>query len=238
MLEYLKKQVYEANMSLVKYGLVMFTWGNVSGIDRTRGLIVIKPSGVEYDELSPLDMPVIDMGGNVIEGYYRPSSDTATHIELYRAFPNIGGVTHTHSIYATSFAQAGCDIIPYGTTHADHFGGAIPCTRKMTAEEIGGEYEKNTGKVIAEAFEKTDYNRMNGVLVHSHGPFTWGKDAMASVESSVILENIAQMAYNTELLRMSAATSGEAMQNELLNKHFDRKHGPGAYYGQKKDLDE
>lgn len=233
MLEKLKKQVYEANMALVKHDLIIFTWGNVSGIDRERGYIVIKPSGVEYDKLSPVDLVVVDLDGNVIEGDYKPSSDTPTHIELYRAFPNIGGITHTHSLYATSYAQAGRGIKPFGTTHADYFGGTVPCTRKMTSNEIAGEYEKNTGLVIAETFDNLDPDRIHGVLVHSHGPFTWGKDAASSVEAAVVLEEISHMALNTEILQLSIGQSGGIpMQQDLLNKHFNRKHGPGAYYGQ------
>lgn len=221
-------------MSLVKHGLVIFTWGNVSGIDRSRGLVVIKPSGVEYDKMSPMDMVVVDLDGNVVEGYMKPSSDTPTHLELYRAFPHIKGVTHTHSLYATSFAQAGRGIKPFGTTHADYFGGTVPCTRKMSPNEIAGEYEKNTGLVIAETFANIDPDRIHGVLVCSHGPFTWGDSAAASVETAVVLENIAHMALNTELLQVAVgANGGVPMQQDLLNKHFDRKHGPGAYYGQK-----
>lgn len=234
MLEQLKKEVYEANMQLVKHGLVIFTWGNVSGIDREHGLVVIKPSGVEYDRMSPMDMVVVDLDGNIVEGYLKPSSDTPTHLELYRAFPHIGGVTHTHSLYATSFAQAGRGIKPFGTTHADYFGGTVPCTRKMSPNEISGEYEKNTGLVIAETFTNIDPDRIHGVLVCSHGPFTWGDSAAASVETAVVLENIAHMAINTEILQVAVgANGGVPMQQDLLNKHFDRKHGPGAYYGQK-----
>lgn len=233
MLEQLKKQVYNANMQLVKHNLIIFTWGNVSAIDRETGYVVIKPSGVEYGDMSPMDMVVVDLDGNVIEGTLKPSSDTPTHLELYKAFPNIGGITHTHSLYATCFAQAGRGIKPFGTTHADYFGGAIPCTRKMTPNEISGEYEKNTGLVIAETFENIDPDRVHGVLVYSHGPFTWGNDAMHSVETAVVLEAVAQMALNTELLQIAIGNNGGIpMQQDLLNKHFDRKHGPGAYYGQ------
>lgn len=228
MLELLKKEVYEANMLLPKYNLVVFTWGNVSGIDREKGLVVIKPSGVDYEMLSADDMVVIDLDGNVVEGNYKPSSDTQTHIELYKAFPNIGGITHTHSHWATVFAQSGKGILPYGTTQADYFDGKIPCTREMSMDEIATEYEKNTGLVIIEAFKKVDYARMPAVLVHSHGPFTWGKNALHSVENSVILENVASLAFNTTLLGKN-----DPMQEELLRKHFDRKHGPNAYYGQK-----
>ena len=233
MLEALKKEVYEANMALVKHNLIVFTWGNVSGIDREAGLFVIKPSGVEYDKLTPDDMVVVDLDGKVVEGRYKPSSDTPTHLELYKAFPNIGGVTHTHSLYATSFAQAGRGVLAYGTTHGDYFDGEIPCTRKMTSAEIKGEYEKETGTVIIESFRERgiDPDRMYAVLVHSHGPFTWGKDAMASVEAAVVLETVSHMALNTELLTTAVQPAPE-MQNALLRKHFDRKHGPGAYYGQ------
>lgn len=240
MLEQLKQEVYEANMMLVKHNLVIFTWGNISGIDRASGLFVIKPSGVSYDVLKPEDMVVVDLDGKVVEGKYRPSSDTDTHMVLYKAFPNIGGVTHTHSVFATSFAQAGRGIPAYGTTHADHFYGTIPCTRRMTPAEIGGSYELETGNVIVETFQNKgiDPDRMDAVLVHSHGPFSWGKDAKASVEASVVLETVAQMAYQTELIHTAGtlpnmglpATS--VMQQELLDKHFNRKHGPGAYYGQ------
>ena len=233
MLEALKKEVYEANMALVKHDLIVFTWGNVSGIDREKGLFVIKPSGVEYDKLTPEDMVVVDLEGNVVEGKYKPSSDTPTHLELYKAFPTLGGVTHTHSLYATSFAQAGRDVRAYGTTHGDYFDGAIPCTRKMTSAEIKGEYEKETGSVIVECFAQRgiDPDRMHAVLVNSHGPFTWGKNAMASVEAAVVLETVAHMALNTELLTTAVEDAPE-MQSALLRKHFDRKHGPGAYYGQ------
>lgn len=228
MLELLKKEVYEANMLLTKYNLIVFTWGNVSGIDREKGLVVIKPSGVEYEMLSADDMVVVDLEGNVVEGNYKPSSDTPTHLKLYKEFPNIGGITHTHSHWATVWAQSGKGILPYGTTHADYFDGEIPCTRQMSKDEIATEYEKNTGLVIIEAFNKVDYTRMPAVLVHSHGPFTWGKNAVHSVENSVILENVASLAFNTVLLGKN-----KPMQEELLRKHFDRKHGPNAYYGQK-----
>lgn len=233
MLEELKKAVYRANMMLVEAKLVLFTWGNVSGIDRERGLVVIKPSGVEYSELSAVDLPVVDLDGNLVEGSLHPSSDTPTHLALYRAFPHIGGITHTHSTYATAFAQAGREIKPYGTTHADYFDGTIPCTRKMTPREIEEEYERNTGEVIAETFADLDPDRMPAVLVHSHAPFTWGKSAEKSVEASIILEQVAQMAQYTEMLQLvDGIKGGLRMQNDLLRKHFDRKHGPGAYYGQ------
>lgn len=224
MLENLKKQVYEANMLLVKYNLVIFRWGNVSGIDRETGYVVIKPSGVTYDSLSPLDLPVVDLEGRVIEGVLAPSSDTPTHLELYRAFPLIGGIAHTHSEYATSFAQAGRPIKPYGTTHADYFGGPVPCTRKTTLNEISGDYEKKTGVLIADTLENIGYERIPGVLVYSHGPFTWGSDPRDAVEKAVALENIAHMAFNTELLQVTVGSGGGIpMQQDLLNKHFSKK---------------
>jgi len=226
MLEALKKQVYEANMMLVKYNLTIFTWGNVSGIDRKKGLIVIKPSGVEYDKLSPIDFPIVDLDGNLVEGYLEPSSDTSTHIELYKAFPNIGGITHTHSLYATSFAQAGRPIKPYGTTHADCFCSAIPCTHKMAPNEISENYEKHTGLIIAETFANIDPERMHAVLVQSHGPFTWGDSAYDSVKTAIILENVAHMAFNTEMLQVCVGQSGGIpMQADLLLKHYNLKHG-------------
>ena len=232
MLEELKKEVYEANMALVKYNLITFTWGNVSGIDRESGLFVIKPSGVEYDELTPDMLPVVDLCGNVVEGKLKPSSDTPTHIELYKAFPEIGGITHTRSPWATIYAQAGRDIAPYGTTHADYFGCAIPCTRKMRDDEIKGEYEKETGTVIIEAIRDIGADRMHAALVDSHGPCTWGDNAWKSVEAAVVLEQVAMMAYNTEMLMLGAQGKTEIMQKTLLRKHYDRKHGPNAYYGQ------
>ena len=230
MLEQLKKEVWEANMLLPKYGLVTFTWGNVSGIDRESGLVVIKPSGVEYDEMKPEDMVVVNLDGKVVEGDLNPSSDTPTHIEFYKAFPNIGGVTHTHSSYATSFAQAGRGVPALGTTHGDYFYGEIPCTRKMTPEEIAGEYEKNTGLVIIETFKDKDPDAIPAVLVHSHGPFTWGKNAVDSVHHAVILEECAKMAIRAYALNSEL----QPMQQELLDKHYLRKHGANAYYGQKK----
>ena len=202
MLEQLKKEVYRANMMLVEKNLVINTWGNVSGIDRESGLVVIKPSGVEYADLSPIDLPVLDLVGNVVEGTYKPSSDTATHLALYRAFPEIGGITHTHSLYATSFAQAGRGIKAYGTTHADYFPGIIPCSRKMTPGEIGSDYELNTGNVIIETISEIGADKIHACLVYSHGPFTWGKNAVESVDTAVVLEVVAQMAFNTELLRL------------------------------------
>ena len=229
MLEELKKQVYEANMMLVKYNLITFTWGNVSGIDREKGLVVIKPSGVEYDDLTPDMLPVLDLDGNVIEGTLKPSSDTPTHLELYKAYPEIGGVTHTHSPWATIYAQVGRSITPYGTTHADYFGTSIPCTRKMTDAEIKGEYEKETGTVILEAIKDIGAEQMHAALVHSHGPFTWGKNAEKAVENALVLERVAEMAYRTMMLGQS-----ERVSQVLLDKHYFRKHGANAYYGQKK----
>ena len=233
MLEQLKKDVYRANMMLVEKGLVINTWGNVSGIDREAGLVVIKPSGVEYSELSPIDLPVLDLDGNVVEGTYKPSSDTATHLALYRAFPEIGGITHTHSLYATSFAQAGRGIKAYGTTHADYFPGIIPCSRKMTPCEIENYYELNTGNVIIETVAPIGADKIHACLVYSHGPFSWGKDAVASVDAAVVLEVVAQMAFNTEILQTAVnANGGIPMQQDLLLRHFNRKHGPNATYGQ------
>lgn len=230
MLEALKKEVFEANLELPKRGLVTYTWGNVSGIDREKGLIVIKPSGVEYDTMTVDDMVVVDIEGKLVEGKYKPSSDTPTHIELYKAFPTLGGVVHTHSTWATIFSQAGREIKAYGTTHADYFYGDIPCTRKMTKEEIQGEYEKETGTVIIETFKNKDIEaaQVPSVLVHSHGPFSWGKNAKDAVHNAVVLEELAKMAFNTEVL------NGEVnrMQTDLLNKHYLRKHGANAYYGQ------
>ena len=228
MLEELKKAVYEANMDLPKYGLVTFTWGNVSGIDRESGLFVIKPSGVDYDKLTPDDMVVMDLNGNRVEGRYKPSSDTPTHLEIYKAFPSVGGVVHTHSSYATSWAQAGRSIPCYGTTHADYFYGEIPCTRAMTPEEIAGEYEKETGTVIIEAFKGLDATQIPAVLVKSHGPFTWGKDAAEAVHNAVVLEEAAFMNFHAMMLNPEIGH----MQQELLDKHFLRKHGKNAYYGQ------
>ena len=227
MLEDLKQKVYEANMLLPKYGLVTFTWGNVSAVDRESGLVVIKPSGVDYETMKPEDMVVVELDGNRVEGKLKPSSDTPTHIELYKAFDNIGGIVHTHSRWATVFAQAGRGINAYGTTHGDYFYGEIPVTRLMTPEEIAEEYEKETGKVIAETFKDKDPDMIPAVLVNSHGPFTWGKDAAEAVHNAVVLEETAMMAYYTESLGKTAP-----MQQELLDKHFLRKHGKNAYYGQ------
>ena len=231
MLEELKKIVCEANLELPKYGLVTFTWGNVSGVDREKGLMVIKPSGVEYDNMTPDDMVVVSLAtGERVEGKWKPSSDTATHIALYNAFPNIGGVVHTHSRWATSWAQAGKSINAYGTTHGDYFYGTIPCTRKMTPAEIGGKYELETGNVIIETFKERsiDPDQVPAVLVCSHGPFAWGTDPHNAVHNSVVLEELAFMAFHTE-----AMTPGiSSMQQELLDKHYLRKHGKNAYYGQ------
>ncbi len=228
MLEQLKREVCDANLLLPKHGLVTFTWGNVSALDRETGLVVIKPSGVEYDSMSADDMVVVDLDGNVVEGHYKPSSDTPTHVALYRAFPMLGGIVHTHSRWATSFAQAGRGIPPMGTTHGDYFYGEIPCTRKMTAQEISGEYEKETGNVIIETFRGIDPLSIPAALVHSHGPFTWGKDAMEAVHNAVVLEEVAFMALHALQLNPQAG----AMQQELLDKHYLRKHGVNAYYGQ------
>lgn len=228
MLETLKKQVLEANLLLPKYGLVTFTWGNVSGIDRSQGLVVIKPSGVPYEGMTAEDMVVLDLEGNVVEGKWKPSSDTPTHLELYKAFPDCGGIVHTHSRWATSFAQAGRGIPAMGTTHGDYFYGEIPCTRPMTEEEIKGEYEKETGKVIIEAFEGKDAAAVPGVVVYSHGPFAWGKDPMDAVHNAVVMEEVAFMDLHAMMLNPEIGP----MQQALLDKHYLRKHGKNAYYGQ------
>ncbi len=230
MLEKLKKAVLEANLLLPKHGLVTFTWGNVSGIDREKGLVVIKPSGVEYDGMQAEDMVVVDLDGNRVEGKYKPSSDTPTHIALYKAFPALGGVVHTHSRWATSFAQAGKGIPAFGTTQGDYFYGEIPCTRKMTPAEISGEYELETGNVIIETFRSRhiDPAQVPAVLVHSHGPFAWGTDPANAVHNAVVLEEVAFMAFHA----MALTPGLPPMQQELLDKHYLRKHGPGAYYGQ------
>ncbi len=231
MLEQLKKDVLAANLMLPKHGLVTFTWGNVSGIDRERGFVVIKPSGVSYETMTFRDMVVVDLCGNVVEGSLHPSSDTPTHLALYKAFPNIGGVVHTHSRWATVFAQAGMGIPALGTTHADDFYGEIPCTGKMAKRAILGEYEKETGDIIIETFRDLDPADIPAVLVHSHGPFTWGKDAADAVYHAVVLEEVANMAFHTRLLNPAAPP----MQTELLDKHYLRKHGKNAYYGQQKE---
>lgn len=229
MLEELKKQVYEANMELPKRNLVTYTWGNVSGIDRESGLLVIKPSGVDYSTLRPEDLVVVDLEGNQVEGRYKPSSDTPTHMELYKAYPQIGGIVHTHSPWATSWAQA-CRSIPgYGTTHADYFYGDIPCARNLTEKEINTEYEKNTGLVIIETLKGKNPLLIPGVLCSNHGPFTWGIDAASAVYNSVVLEEVAKMAYYTESLKPGISK----IPQSLMDKHFLRKHGEHAYYGQK-----
>jgi len=231
LLDQLKEQVCRANAELPKYGLVTFTWGTVSGFDRASGLMVIKPSGVPYEELKPEQMVVVDSDGRVVEGDLRPSSDTPTHLVLYRAFPNVGGIVHTHSPWATIWSQAGQGIPALGTTQADYFYGAIPCTRQMTDEEIGGEYEAETGNVIVEAFRDLNPDRIPGVLVNSHAPFAWGKDAMNALHNAVVLEEVAKMAYHTRQLNAGVAPMGQA----LLDKHYLRKHGANAYYGQTGD---
>ena len=229
MLEQLKELVCAANLGLKKHGLVVFTWGNVSGVDRKTGMMVIKPSGVDYENMTPEDMVVVSLAtGEKVEGKWKPSSDTDTHLALYNAFPNIGGIVHTHSRWATSWAQAGRSIPPYGTTHGDYFYGEIPCTRELNPEEIAGRYEYETGKVIVEAFDGKSADDIPAVLVYGHGPFAWGTDPDNAVHNAVILEELAFMAFHTE-----AISSGKnVMQQALLDKHFLRKHGKNAYYGQ------
>lgn len=229
MLEDLKKEVYEANMLLKESGLVILTWGNASGIDREKGLFVIKPSGVSYSKMRPEDMVVVDLEGNKVEGELNPSSDTATHLELYKNFKDIGGIVHTHSKWATIWAQAGRGIQAYGTTHADYFYGTIPCTRDMSSEEIKNDYEKETGRVIVETFKGLDPNSIPSVLVKSHGPFSWGKDALKAAENAIVLEELALMAYGSSQINKEIIN----MDKNLLDKHFLRKHGKDAYYGQK-----
>ncbi len=228
MLDALKEEVFRANLSLVKHGLVLFTWGNVSGIDRNENLLVIKPSGVSYDDMQPNDMVVVDLNGKVIEGKFKPSSDTLTHIELYKAFPEIGGIVHTHSTYAVAWAQALKAIPALGTTHADHFYGEIPCTRILTQQEVDRGYEKETGMVIVETFKNINPLHMPGVLVGNHGPFTWGTNAGKAVYNAVVLEEVARMALLTFQLG-----NENPINKYLLDKHFNRKHGKNAYYGQK-----
>ena len=228
MLEALKKQVYEANMELPRRGLITYTWGNVSAIDRETGYVVIKPSGVDYEVLKSDDMVIIDLEGNKIEGEYKPSSDTATHLELYKAFSEIGGIVHTHSPWATSWAQAGRSIPCYGTTHADYFYGSIPCARSLNEDEIESDYEKNTGLVIIDTFKELNPSFVPGVLCINHGPFTWGKDAMEAVHNAVVLEEVAKMAFQTEQINTHVNAAPEAIKE----KHFMRKHGKNAYYGQ------
>ncbi len=227
MLEQLKEKVFKANLDLVKHGLVIFTWGNVSAIDREKGLVVIKPSGVDYDVMKASDMVVVDMDGKVVDGKLKPSSDTPTHLELYKAFPEIGGVVHTHSTYATAWSQAGIDLPVLGTTHADYFYGDVPCTRSMTEKEVVTEYEKETGTVIIDAFSDKNPMHVPGVLVKNHGPFSWGKDADDAVHNSVVLEQIAKMDFIAFQVNPKAD-----MNYHLVEKHFNRKHGDNAYYGQ------
>jgi len=230
MLEDLKKLVCEENLKLVKYGLVVLTWGNVSAIDREKGLVVIKPSGVDYSTMKPEDMVVVDMDGKVVEGSYRPSSDLPTHLVLYKNFPNVGGVVHTHSTFATSYAQSGKAIEAFGTTHADNFHGAIPCTRKLTEKEINEAYEENTGNVIVETVNKLgiDYEAVPAILIKNHGPFTWGPTPSKAVETALVLENVAKMAVMTKQINRFAKPADKY----LLDKHYFRKHGKNAYYGQ------
>ena len=233
MLKKLKHAVYEANMELPHRGLVTYTWGNVSGIDRERGLVVIKPSGVSYDELTPDDLVVLDLDGKVVDGKLNPSSDTKTHLELYKAFPEIGGIVHTHSPYAVGWAQAGRDIPASGTTHADYFYGPVPCCRSLTEQEVEEDYERNTGLVIVETFRQRELDPVHvpGAICRNHGPFTWGKDAAQAVYHAVVLEEVAKMAvYTTQI-----APDAQPAPQYVLDKHFLRKHGPNAYYGQKKD---
>ncbi|MDE7136548.1 MAG: L-ribulose-5-phosphate 4-epimerase [Muribaculaceae bacterium] len=229
MLEELKEKVFYANMELVRHNLVIFTWGNISGIDRERGLVVIKPSGVDYATMKAEDMVVLDLDGNIVEGNLRPSSDTPTHIELYRSFPEIGGIVHTHSAYATAWAQAGLDLPNIGTTHADYFHDAVPCTADMTREEVEGDYELETGKVIVKRFEGLNPTHTPGVLVKNHGPFTWGKTPEEAVHNAVVLEQVAKMASISYMVNPALT-----MNPLLIEKHFNRKHGPNAYYGQTK----
>lgn len=241
MLEKLKETVCQSNLDLVKHGLVIFTWGNVSAIDRESGLVVIKPSGVSYDNMKPEDMVVVDLDGKVVEGSLNPSSDTPTHIVLYKAFPEIGGVVHTHSTYATAWAQAGMDIVPLGTTHADYFHGPVPCTPDMTKNQINGNYEEETGNVIVSTFAGLNPVHTPAVLVKNHGPFAWGKDAAEAVYHAKVLEEVARMNYIAETLyagmkitQCVTFSEGPSMNDALIEKHFSRKHGPNAYYGQKK----
>lgn len=230
MLHELKREVWQANMNLQKHGLVLFTWGNASGIDREKGLIVIKPSGVDYDKLQPEDMVVLDIQGKQVEGTLRPSSDTPTHLVLYQNFPDIGGIVHTHSTYATVWAQAGKPIPPLGTTHADYFYGDVPCTRSLTKEELQERYEEETGHVIVNSFQTRNPLHVPGVLVANHGPFSWGKDVHEAVYHAVVMEEVAKMALYT----CYSNPKVQAIDQMLLNKHFSRKHGENAYYGQNK----
>lgn len=227
MLEELKKQVHQANLDLVKHGLVVFTWGNVSGIDRSQNFVVIKPSGVSYDDLKVSDMVIVDLEGNLIEGQLKPSSDTLTHLVLYNHFKEIGGIVHTHSEWATSWAQAGRPIPAYGTTHADYFYGPVPCTRKLTKQEIETNYEQQTGNVITETLKGNDPMAVPGIVVHGHGPFTWGVNASNAIHNAVVLEEVAKMAFRAEMLG-----NKNPIDQFLLDKHYLRKHGKDAYYGQ------
>ncbi len=228
MLSELKEKVYEANMDLWRKGMVIYTWGNVSGIDSDKGLVVIKPSGVDYDTMRPEDMVVVDLNGNVVEGKLRPSSDTPTHIVLYKEYPQMGGIVHTHSVHAVAYAQAGKSIPALGTTHADYFYGAIPCTRGLTAEEVEEAYEVNTGNVIVETLEGKDPMAVPGIVVKNHGPFAWGKSPADAVYNSVVMEKVAEMAYITSQINPNVLPAPQY----IMDKHYFRKHGPNAYYGQ------
>lgn len=229
MLEELKEKVLDANLELVRQGLVIYTWGNVSGIDREKGLVVIKPSGVDYDGMKASDMVVLDLQGNIVDGHYNPSSDTPTHLVLYNKFPEMGGIVHTHSQWAVSFAQAGMPITAYGTTHADYFYNDVPCTRSLTEDEVNEAYERNNGEVIVETLEGSEVMATPGILVRNHGPFAWGKDPANAVYNATVLEHVAEMAYHTRALNPEV----ERVPQYLLDKHYNRKHGAGAYYGQK-----
>ena len=228
-MQQLKQQVFEANMDLPRYGLVTFTWGNVSAIDRQRGLVVIKPSGIAYESMTVDDMSVVDLQGHVVEGRWRPSSDTATHLALYRRYPDLGGVVHTHSTHATAWAQAGLAIPALGTTHADYFFGDIPCTRALSAQEVDEAYELNTGQVIIETLGEANPLHTPGIVVYQHGPFAWGKDAHEAVHNAVVMEEVARMAWIARGMNLQL----QPIDSWLMNKHFQRKHGPNAYYGQK-----
>ncbi|HHC2736373.1 TPA: L-ribulose-5-phosphate 4-epimerase [Klebsiella pneumoniae] len=228
-MQQLKQQVFEANMDLPRYGLVTFTWGNVSAIDRQRGLVVIKPSGIAYESMTVDDMSVVDLQGHVVEGRWRPSSDTATHLALYRRYPDHGGVVHTHSTHATAWAQAGLAIPALGTTHADYFFGDIPCTRALSAQEVDEAYELNTGQVIIETLGEANPLHTPGIVVYQHGPFAWGKDAHEAVHNAVVMEEVARMAWIARGINPQL----QPIDSWLMNKHFQRKHGPNAYYGQK-----
>ncbi|MGX7599633.1 L-ribulose-5-phosphate 4-epimerase [Klebsiella pneumoniae] len=228
-MQQLKQQVFEANMDLPRYGLVTFTWGNVSAIDRQRGLVVIKPSGIAYESMTVDDMSVVDLQGHVVEGRWRPSSDTATHLALYRRYPDLGGVVHTHSTHATAWAQAGLAIPALGTTHADYFFGDIPCTRALSAQEVDEAYELNTGQVIIETLGEANPLHTPGIVVYQHGPFAWGKDADEAVHNAVVMEEVARMAWIARGINPQL----QPIDSWLMNKHFQRKHGPNAYYGQK-----